>query len=137
MTRTKRAKSKSPPKDISDGSKADDLPVRWYNPQPDNADVEWLENNLVDSMADAFSMFESLSSGEGLSCKLDVKAGRWMAILFGVAVPAEGHTPAMSVRGATAADALLLLGYFVVRKFPLWYEKVDVEHTSRFGDGVR
>ncbi len=132
MTRTKRSKSKPSTVDPPHETGAKELPIRWYNPQPDDADVEWLDGNPIDSMADTFDMFEALSTEQRLSCKLDVKSGRWMAILFGVGVPEHNYTPAMSVRCATAADALLLLGYFVVRKYPQWYDAAESEHTSRF-----
>lgn len=133
MTRTKKSKEKAGLDATPPEGNTDDLPIRWFNPGPDVADIAWIEDHLVDSMESAFVLFESLSGTQRLSCKLDRKSGRWMAILFGVAVPEEGHLPAMSVRGATATDAIILLAYFVTRKFSDWTTEVTVDHTSRFG----
>lgn len=133
MTRTKKGKPATTPKEQTNAPATKDLPIRWYNPSPDNADVEWLDGNLINSMEDAFTLFDSLSGEQRLSCKLDLQSGRWMAILFGVGLPEKGYIPAMSARGATAADALILLSYFAVRKTPDWGIDLEVEYPSRFG----
>jgi hypothetical protein len=91
--------------------------VRWFNPSPNDEDRRWLDDNDDKLIELAFTLLEGIQPDGRFTSKFDIKTGRWLAILF-VGSSAEGvELDAMSVRGASAIDALFLLAYFHLVKF--------------------
>lgn len=86
--------------------------VGWINPQLNATDVSWLEDRGDRIEGDVLRLFEVLEGHQRLTCKLDDKSGRWLAILFDGGVSAGDGTLALSVRGRTPFDALVVLSYY-------------------------
>lgn len=107
--------------------------VMWFNPSPNASDIEWLEGNANDSVTDLFTLCEGLQTWERLSCKYDPQSTKWTGILFDYGGSEDDDVPALSVRGASAFDALLLLAYFAIRKDGGEWKAAKGADNSRFG----
>lgn len=107
--------------------------VQWFNPKPNAQDIEWMEHRGDDILQDVITLYGGLQDRERLTVKLDSKSGRWLAILFRGDAGAELPVQAMSVRGATALDALGLLHYFYLVKFADGWQPDSGVPTGRFG----
>lgn len=128
--RKRRAKGSTKQAAQADG---DGNGVRWVNPSPNTQDVEWLEDNLVQALEDVLAVFEGLHGRQRFTCKHDSRTDRWVAVLFDNSDSEGEPTPALSVRGASALDAIILLGYCVVRKYPDGWQAFGVAAQGRFG----
>ncbi len=108
-------------------------PVRWVNPAPNNEDRAWLDDN-DDKLVELFlTLLDTIQPDGRFTSKFDAKSGRWLAILF-IGSDEEGiEFDAMSVRGATAIDAALLLAYFHLVKFSDGWALVSAEDQGRWG----
>ena len=107
--------------------------VRWVNPSPNSRDREWLESN-DDSLNELlFTLLEGLTSDGRLTVKYDGKSTRWVAILFIPSSHVGTEFDAMSVRGATAIDAVFLLAYFHLVRFAEGWEITSSEDRGRWG----
>ena len=109
------------------------LPVEWYNPQPSNTDVEWL-----DGMRDLFAthvadLVTGLYVNQRITLKLDVKSGRWIAILFDDPSTPDGIVHALSCRASSAINAVVLLHYFHMVKFKDGWKQDSLQSTGDFG----
>lgn len=107
--------------------------VVWFNPKPDVSDVEWLESPDRNHAEDFVALVEGLRGDERLSVKLDVQSGRWLAVMFVLPSAVGGPTHALSVRGATAFDACVLLHYFHYVKFPDGWSTDEAEYSGKYG----
>ena len=107
--------------------------VRWVNPTLNNDDRAWLESN--DNKLDTlfFEVLDSMGDDDKLSVKYDGHTNRWTAIYFGGPDNDENAGAALSVRGATAYDACVLLGYFHLRKFNRSWGDANPEPQGRWG----
>lgn len=133
MTRKKKAVPDSPQIHPQTTGNSRTSEVRWVNPSLNSEDIEWLEHNGDDALGDLVELIEGIQSDSRLSCKYEAKSTRWQAILFDDSHPEGTPTPALSVRGGSALDALLVLAYCALRKYPDgWADAVSVP-TSRFG----
>lgn len=107
--------------------------VTWINPQLNGTDERWLaeRGDKVDS--DVLRLFDDLRDHQRVTSKVDERSGRWLAILFDGALSESDGVVALSVRGATALDALIVLSYyyFVVyeQQLPAGFSSA----TGRFG----
>lgn len=133
MTKQKASERKTPREKDTKQARGYDRAIVWFNPSPNAADVEWLEGNANDSVTDLFTLCEGLQAWERLSCKYDTQSTKWQGILFDDGDTEAGDVPALSVRGATAFDALLLLAYFAVRKDGGDWKAAKSRDNSRFG----
>ncbi len=133
MTRTKKKPETEAPDASARQRKPALRPVRWINPTPNSVDIAWLEDNPAHALDSLMALFEGIHEGQRLSCKFDAKAPRWIAVLFDDRVDAHLPTPALSVRGATAIDALLLLAYYAVFVHPDDWQGMDGQLHDRFG----
>lgn len=107
--------------------------VAWFNPKPDASDVALLDGQEDNYVTHVIELLEGLQARERLSVKFEPQSGRWLAILF-VDPSGEGGTVhALSVRGATAFDATVLLHYFHHVKFEDGWGGGDSEVSGRFG----
>jgi len=133
MSRRSGGKENATTKSDGRGKSPRNTDVRWFNPSPSSHDVQWLEDRGDDLLADCFTLLHGVQDHERLSIKYDVNTSRWLAILFDDAAVDEGHVQAMSVRGATAIDAIALLAYFVNVKFADGWVNETAASTGRFG----
>lgn len=116
MTRARKRKQNESTKKLIPQSDIDKAPLRWINPAPNTQDIEWLENNVIEPMEDVIALFDGLRVGMRVTCKHDDRTTRWIAVLFDNDIGDDGAVAALSVRGATAFDAILVLAYFSIRK---------------------
>ena len=107
--------------------------VRWFNPQPNGSDEKWLSDNEDKLVELGLSILEAVPEGGRYTAKFDVKSGRWLAILFVPSGLPEFDMDALSVRGSTAFDALILLGYFHYIKFDQQWIGEDRGGDGRWG----
>lgn len=121
------------PTPVPPRSHLDKTPLRWINPTPNQQDVEWLEGNTVNAMDDVITLFDGLRIGMRVTCKHDDRTERWIAVLFDNDIGDDGAVAALSVRGGTAFDAILLLAYFSIRKNPDDWRTLGGGGDSRFG----
>lgn len=130
MNEEKQGKSKSPKDSSSRRTKNSTASVeQWINPTPNASDYEWLEVNDDKLVLLVFELLDDLSDDERLSVKLDAYSGRWMAVFFAGSGKARNSQCALSVRGATAFDALILLAYFHIQRFSReWEYARPVDH---------
>ncbi len=106
--------------------------LRWVNPHLNQQDIAWLESNDDDALRLLVELLEGLQPAQRLSCKVDARSGRWVSVLFDGARPEGEPTPALSVRGASAIDSLLALGYCALRKDGGAWQSSGVEDDGRF-----
>jgi len=111
----------------------DSSSTEWFNPKPSGSDVEWLDSHENEFVGFVVALVERLEVGRRLSVRYDAYSERWLAILF-VDPDTEGGTIyALSVRGATAFDAGVLLYYFHYVKFKDgWLADAPI-NSGRFG----
>lgn len=107
--------------------------VSWFNPKPDAADVEFLDGSENEYVDNVIALLDGLRPEQRLSIKFDAESGRWIAILFVDPVGDGGTVQALSVRGATSFDSVVLLQYFHHVKFSDGWGGGDSEVTGRFG----
>ena len=91
--------------------------VRWFNPAPSESDKTWLGANDDKLEELALSLVDGVAEDGRLTIKYDSQTHRWLAILFVRSNDPEFEMDAMSVRGASAVDALILLAYAHFIKF--------------------
>ncbi len=110
-----------------------DRPVRWFNPSPTDGDKLWLDDNSDQLVELGLSVLDAVPEDGRLTVKYDVDSTRWLAILF-LRSNEEGYEmDAMSVRGASAFDALCLLAYFHFTKYDeAWVQDPD-QPRGRWG----
>ncbi len=107
--------------------------VRWFNPSPNTEDRSWLDDN-EDKLVDmAFTLLEDVPEDGRFTIKYDTHSTRWLAMLFLRSVEPEYDMDALSVRGASAIDALILLSYFHTVKFDGAWVGNAAEPTGRWG----
>lgn len=113
--------SKKPGKPTAGGnnggtsSRASEL--RWFNPYLSEGDRKFLDakRNELPHLLVAF--LEAIEEGWNFSTKFDDRSGRYLATLvLGSNSAGEGRKLAISVRGATASHASILLAYFCAEK---------------------
>lgn len=107
--------------------------VRWFNPSPNDGDRLWLKDNDDKLIELALSVFDAIEQDGRYTAKYDVKSTRWLAILFVPSSSTEYDLDALSVRGSTPFDALILLGYFHFIKFEEAWVPDDAESDGRWG----
>lgn len=105
----------------------------WFNPKPDAGDLEWLDSQAGVYIQFIVTLIEALQIGERLSVRWDAHSGRWLAILFLDPSDEGGNVHALSVRGATAFDAAVLLYYFHHVKFADGWVTDASPVAGRFG----
>ena len=110
----------------SGAGRRDNRAVQWFNPSPNDSDRAWLDNHGDKLIELGLSLLEAIPEDGRFTIKFDVASGRWLAILFLRSNNEAFSMDAMSVRGASAFDALCLLSYFHHIKF----EEAWVEHTG-------
>ena len=110
-----------------------DSTVEWRNPSPSNGDNAWLETNADELVNNTAVLFDELSEHERVTIKFDELSSRWLAILFDHSRESEGRVLALSVRGATSFDALVLLHYFVHVKYADGWQDVDSAPSGKYG----
>lgn len=106
--------------------------IRWINTTLNRDDITELEGNLDNSLERVFTLFEGLSDSCRLSVKADAYSGRWLAILFDSGGEKGELTFALSMRGATAIDALIALAYVTVHKLGHDWKSSADRDLSRF-----
>lgn len=107
--------------------------VVWFNPQPNNTDAARLDSEPENYGPWVVSLIEGMSDRHRISCKFDDKSSRWVAVLFVDPVEQGEPVQALSVRGASAFFALVLLGYFHCVRFSDGWEQAPVEIPDKFG----
>lgn len=118
----------------ADGSRrARYRPVRWVNPSPNGEDEKWLDDNDDVLTELCFALFNTIPEDGKLTVKYDGDSTRWIAILFMVDSGVSGGLVALSVRGATPVDALILLAYFHQIKFESGWDEVSSGGKGRWG----
>ncbi len=118
----------------SKGSKkSDNGDVRWFNPQPNRADVSDLEDPDYDAISTVIELLTGLPPPDRVQVKYDLRSSRWLALYFRSPDDPDMPLDIMSVRGETAFDAAVLLGYFHLVKFQGEWGGGDDEAVGRFG----
>ncbi len=107
--------------------------VIWFNPQPNSNDLTTLEAESYSFGESILGLIESLEDDERVSVKRDPRSTRWLAILFVPTGNGSVGTNALSVRGATPFDAVILLAYFHQVRFPEYSWAASGETAGRFG----
>jgi len=107
--------------------------LQWLNPQPNAEDVEWLEANSPRYVELLFEFLDDVQEDERVSVKRDPQSSRWLAILFSGSGDARNSGCALSVRGATPNDALLLLAYFHSIRYEGEYPSTPDGDKGRWG----
>lgn len=107
--------------------------IQWYNPQPNSDDVKWLESNTDLFAKQVADLVVELQVNQRLSVRLDVKSGRWLAILFDDPTTPDGAVHALSCRASSGFNALVLLHYFHRVKFVDGWRQEDFASGSDFG----
>lgn len=108
-------------------------PVNWHNPKPNAQDREWLDSNEDSLIELCLSLLDEIPDAGRLTFKRDPKSNRWLAILFVPVHSAGGELDALSVRGASALDALCLLAYFHLVRFKGEWQIVPDEDIGKWG----
>lgn len=132
---TKRRK-KAPTNSREGGAlevRPDNGDVIWTNPQPNAEDVRVLESDSYDFLAALVTLYDELSPGDRVTCKYDLRSTRWLGIYFRSPGDADMPIQALSVRGATPLDALVLLAYFHLVRFQGNWGGESLPISSRFG----
>lgn len=132
-TRKKKRDKEKTAEGAGGGGETDDGSVRWFNPQPTAEDLRELEGEDYDPIAGVVALFNELPSPDRITSKYDVQSGRFLAIYFRSPVDNAMPMEAMSVRGATALDACILLAYFHLVKFAEEWGGGESELGGRFG----
>ena len=107
--------------------------LQWLNPQTNAEDVRWLDANHDGYVQLIFDFLEDVQEDERVSVKRDPQSTRWLAILFCGGGDARNSGVALSVRGATPADALILLAYFHWVRFEAEYPATAGDDLGRWG----
>lgn len=107
--------------------------VRWANPHLDKSDIHALESSVGEQHVFIAELLASLAEADSLTVKYDSKANRYIAVLF---VP-DGDAPerklGISLRAATASDALYALSWYCVVKAQWRFDSISDDRPSRFG----
>lgn len=107
--------------------------LQWINPTPNEKDISWLESNGDGFVPLLFDFLDDIQENERLSVKRDTQSSRWLAILFTGDGDSRNSGQALSLRGATPADAVILLAYFHVFRFKGEYPNASVDDSGRWG----
>lgn len=107
--------------------------LQWINPTTNQEDVDWLEGNSNNYVELLFEFFEDLQEVERVSIKRDPQSTRWIAVLFAGDRDARNTNCALSLRGATPIDALILLAYFHQIRFAGSYPATADNPQGRWG----
>ena len=107
--------------------------LQWVNPQTNAEDITWLESNSSRYVELVFDLMEDIQEDERVSIKRDPQSSRWLAILFAGDGDARNSGTALSLRGASPFDALLLLAYFHNIRFEGEYPATDTSDLGRWG----
>ena len=88
-----------------------DVDTVWFNPELVKDEIKWLETHPDDLPELVFAFVFGLEEGDTMRLKHDVRARRWVAILFRDPTELRQTVLAVSVRAATASDAVVTLAY--------------------------
>lgn len=124
--------SENPPRTPQNNRRRNDNLV-WFNPSINAEDEKWLGDNLPTIGQVVCQLVDGMSTDDRLSCKFDTNSGRWLATVF-VDTGNESKTViGVSLRGATAADALYGLAYCVVYKHEWQFDVESPDDQRRWG----
>lgn len=120
MSNSKRPRSTDvdrPTKQSVSNGKSASRSVEFVNCHLDTNDKDWLRSTSNDSPACVSEFLLGLTETERLSVKFDPKSLRFVAYLFEDSLHSPNTGCALTVRGATAHDALFALAYCHKYKF--------------------
>lgn len=103
-------------------------------PYLDANDKLWLRDNIDNYGSVVCLLLEQCTSTLRLSLKFDDGSSRFLAVLFDDSGDVKQPGTALSVRGATAADAIYALAYLHCYKLSDgWAAEIDPEHIDPWG----
>lgn len=89
---------------------------KFINPYLTEADKQWLVSNMESIDTICLELLHDVGEMYSFSCTYDAKSGRFNAMLKCVATDHGNSGLILSVRGATAIDAMYALAYLHVEK---------------------
>lgn len=107
--------------------------VKWVNYQPNVEDRAWLADNTTGLLSLFFELVDDMEEGQRLTLKYDDYSSRWVAMYFAGGSAGQNRGLALSVRGATAYHAAVLLAYVHLIKFNREWAEISTEDESDWG----